>query len=145
MTFRNPSGAEIAALLAAARVIAVVGLSANPARPSFDVAEALSNFGYRVIPVSPQLTSWQGIPAVPSLEAARASLAPGECIDIVNVFRQPQHVAAIVDDCIRLKLPALWLQLGVIDETAALRARAAGIAVVMDKCIKVERHIHFGR
>jgi predicted CoA-binding protein len=60
-------------------------------------------------------------------------------IDIVEVFRRPQHIAGIVDDCIRLGLPALWLQLGVVDEQAALRAREAGITVVMDRCIKVER------
>jgi uncharacterized protein len=139
MTFQNPSRLEITALLASARMIAVVGLSDNPARPSYDVANVMRSFGYRIIPVSPTLASWQGITAVPTLDAAVASLAPGNQIDIVNVFRQSQHVAAIVDDCLRLKLPALWLQLGVIDETAALRAQTGGIDVVMDKCIKVER------
>ncbi len=139
MTFQNPSQAQIAALLTAARTVVIVGLSDNPARPSYGVAEVMRGFGYRIIPVSPTLTTWQSIPAVPTLEAAVASLAPGERIDIVDVFRQPQHVAAIVDDCLRLKLPALWLQLGVVDEVAALRAQSGGITVVMDKCIKVER------
>jgi len=99
----------------------------------------MRNYGYRIVPVSPSLASWQGISAVPNLDAAVASLAGGERIDIVNVFRQSHHVAAIVDDCLRLKLPALWLQLGVVDEAAALRAQSGGITVVMDKCIKVER------
>jgi predicted CoA-binding protein len=139
MTFQNASKAEIAALLTTARTIAVVGLSDNPSRPSYDVANAMQGFGYRIIPVSPTLTKWQGIPAVPTLETAVASLAPGERIDIVNVFRQPWHVAAIVDDCLRLNLPALWLQLGVVDEAAALRGQMAGIVVVMNKCLKVER------
>lgn len=139
MTFQNPSRAEITGLLTRARTIAVVGLSDNPMRPSYEVTEALQGYGYRIVPVNPALTAWQGIPAVPTLEAAVASLKPGERIDIVDVFRQPQHVAGIVDDCLRLELPALWLQLGVIDEAAALRAQAAGMTVVMDKCIKVER------
>jgi predicted CoA-binding protein len=139
MTFQNPSRPEIAALLTSSRNIAVVGLSDNPTRPSFDVAEVMRKFGYRIIPVSPTISNWQGIAAVPTLDAAVAALGPNERIDIVDVFRQPQHVDAIVDDCIRLKLPALWLQLGVVDEAAALRARHEGITVVMDKCIKVER------
>jgi predicted CoA-binding protein len=66
-------------------------------------------------------------------------LAPGERVDIVDVFRRPEHVAAIVDDCIRLQLPALWLQDGVVDEAAALRAQQAGIRVVMDRCIFRDR------
>jgi predicted CoA-binding protein len=139
MTFQNLKHAEIAELLREARTIAVVGLSANPARPSYDVATALLEFGYRIIPVSPRLQSWENIPAVPTLDAAVATLAPGERIDIVNVFRQPQHVAGIVTDCLRLKLPALWLQLGVIDEIAAARAQDGGMTVVMDKCLKIER------
>ncbi len=139
MTFQNPNNHEIAALLTSARTIAVVGLSDNPARPSCDVTAALLGFGYRIIPVNPALRTWQGIPAVPNLAAAVASLAPDERIDIVDVFRQPQHIATIVDDCLHLKLPALWLQLDVVDDAAAARAQAGGMIVVMDKCIKIER------
>jgi uncharacterized protein len=139
MTFHNPKKTEIAALLTQAHTIAVVGLSDNPARPSYEVTEVMRQFGYRIIPVSPTLAAWQGIPAAPTLDAAMAQLAPGERIDIVNVFRQPHHVAAIVEDCLRLQLPALWLQLGVVDEAAALRAQSGGMLVVMDKCIKIER------
>jgi predicted CoA-binding protein len=76
---------------------------------------------------------------VPDLAAAKASLKPGETIDIVDVFRQPAAVPAIVDDCIRLGLKVLWLQLGVINEEAAERARAAGLFVVMDRCLYRER------
>ena len=68
-----------------------------------------------------------------------AAQARGERIDIVDVFRRPEHVAAIVDDCMRFRLPALWLQLDVVDEAAAARAQAAGMTVVMDRCICVER------
>lgn len=139
MPFQNPSRAEIDKLLRAARTIAIVGLSSNQARPSYRVAWSLKLFGYRIIPVNPALDAVLGEPAAPNLEAALAALKPGERIDIVDVFRRPEHVAAIVDDCIRLKLPALWLQEGVIDEAAAERARAAGIFTVMDRCLYRDR------
>ncbi|HYM34349.1 MAG TPA: CoA-binding protein [Steroidobacteraceae bacterium] len=136
MTFQNPSNTDITALLLRARCIAVVGLSGNPARPSYEVTETMVDFGYNIIPINPTLTAWQKTEAFPTLAAAVTS---GARIDIVNVFRQPRHVGAVVDECLQLKLPALWLQLGVIDETAAVRARDAGMTVVMDRCIKVER------
>jgi predicted CoA-binding protein len=139
MSFSNPPAAEIARLLREARIIAVVGLSDNPQRPSYDVASALLDYGYRIIPVSPALAVWEGIRAIPDLDHLSQVLGPGEQVDIVDVFRQPQYVASIVDDCVRLQLPALWLQEGVIDEVAAQRAQAAGMHVVMDKCMKVER------
>jgi predicted CoA-binding protein len=139
MPFRNPAQDHISSLLQRAKTVAVVGLSDNPQRPSYEVAEALRAFGYRVIPVNPRLAVWEGVRAVPSLDCLSNVLGPDERVDIVNVFRRPQHVSAIVDDCIRLTLPALWLQLGVIDVAAAERAQAAGLTVVMDRCIKVER------
>jgi predicted CoA-binding protein len=139
MAFLNPAPAEIVRLLRDARTIAVVGLSDNPQRPSYEVAATLLDFGYRIIPVNPALAVWEGIRAVPDLDHLTGVLGPGEQVDIVNVFRQPRHVAAIVDDCLRLQLPTLWLQLGVIDEAAAQRAREAGMTVVMDRCLKVER------
>lgn len=139
MTFTNPGADAIRALLHNARMIAVVGLSDNPQRPSYDVASTLRDYGYRIIPVNPALAVWEGIRAIPDLDHLSEVLAADERVDIVDVFRQPQHVTRIVEDCIRLKLPALWLQLGVINETAAQRAVGAGITVVMDRCIKVER------
>lgn len=139
MPFYNPPPEAIAALLRSARTVAVVGLSDNPNRPSYEVASAMLDYGYRIIPVNPALTVWEGVRAVPDLDHLSDVLGPGERVDIVNVFRQPHHVGEVVADCIRLQLPALWLQLGVIDEAAADRAVAAGITVVMDKCIKVER------
>ncbi len=139
MPFTNPPTDQIDALLRAAKTIAVVGLSDDPQRPSHEVAVTLRDFGYRIIPVNPTLTVWEGVRAVPDLDRVSDALGPGERVDIVEVFRQPQHVARIVDDCIRLKLPAIWLQLGVIDEAAAQRAKNAGLTVVMDRCMKVER------
>jgi predicted CoA-binding protein len=131
-TFTNPPFADIAALLGRARVIAVVGLSADPTRPSHRVAQALQGFGYRIIPVTPTAPEILGERAVPDLDQAGP-------VDIVDVFRRPEFVADIVADCIRLGLPALWLQDGVIDAAAALQARAAGIFTVMDRCLLRDR------
>jgi predicted CoA-binding protein len=139
MTFTNPTESEIAELLRRAATIAVVGLSADPRRPSYRVATALLRYGYDVLPVNPQIDAWNGRRAAPDLEAALADLPAGRTIDIVDVFRRSEHVAGIVDDCVRLHLGALWLQQGVIDQPAAERARAAGLFVVMDRCLYVER------
>ena len=127
--FQNPSADEIRALLQRIETIAVVGLSPRPYRPSHGVAKALRRFGYRVIPVNPnaeEIFESRSYPDLPSVPIP---------IDLVDVFRAPDHVAGIVDQCIELKLPALWLQDGVIDEQAARRAQAAGILVVMNRCI----------
>lgn len=134
MQFANPTPESIAALLGRVRTIAVVGLSDDPARVSHGVSAAMQRYGYRIVPVNPAIAAALGEPAQPTLAAAVAACAPGG-IDLVNVFRRPEHVAAIVDECIALGLPALWLQEGVVDEAAALRARAAGLEVVMDRCL----------
>lgn len=137
--FRNPDAAAIERLLRTARTIAVVGLSSQPSRPSYGVARALQRFGYRVIPVNPTETNVLGERAVGSLDDVSQVLAAGERVDLVDVFRRPDAVPAIVDDCIRLGLPALWLQDGVVDEAAARRAQEAGIFTVMDRCIYRDR------
>lgn len=137
--FHNPDAETIATLLQRARVIAIVGLSADPSRPSHGVARGLQRFGYRIIPVTPSADTVLGERAVPDLDHLGAVLAAGEQVDIVDVFRRPEHVAGIVDDCIRLGLPALWLQDGVVDEAAAARARDAGIVTVMDRCLWRDR------
>jgi uncharacterized protein len=137
--FHNPDSETIATLLQRARVIAIVGLSADPSRPSHGVARGLQRFGYRIIPVTPSAETVLGERAVPDLDHLGAVLAAGEQVDIVDVFRRPEHVAGIVDDCIRLGLPALWLQDGVIDAAAAARAQAAGIVTVMDHCLWRDR------
>jgi uncharacterized protein len=137
--FQNPSAEKITELLRRARVIAVVGLSADPSRPSHRVAKHLQGFGYRIIPVTPSAPVILGERAVPDLDHLPEVLKPGERVDVVEVFRRPQYVAAIVDDCIRLSMPALWLQDGVIDEAAAEKAKRAGIFTVMDRCMFRDR------
>src|SRR5690348_11831761 len=129
MGFQNPPGADIKRLLEAAKIIAVVGLSPKHNRPSNGVSRGLQHFGYRIVPVNPGQTEVLGEKCYPDL------LSVPEGIDLVDVFRAPQHVAEVVDQCIARKFPAIWLQEGVVDEKAAARAEAAGIMVVMDRCI----------
>lgn len=132
MEFQNPSREEIRKLLERVRSIAVVGLSPNPDRPSHGVAQALQQFGYKIIPVRPGVERILGETAY-----ARLTDLP-EIPDLVDVFRAPEHVDDIVDDCIALGVKAVWLQEDVVNEAAALRARAAGLLVVMDRCIYKE-------
>ena len=103
------------------------------------MARALQRFGYRIVPVTPAAEVILGEQAVPDLTHLPDVLGPGEHVDIVDVFRRPEHVAGIVDECIRLRLPALWLQDGVIDEAAAERACDAGIFTVMNRCLFRDR------
>ena len=126
--FANPSLDEIRQLLSAVKSIAVVGYSPKPQRPSNEVAAALQARGYRIIPVRPGINEGLGEKAY-----ARVKDLP-EVPDLVDVFRAAEAVDAIVDDCIVLGVKNLWLQDGVINEPAALRARAAGMTVVMDRC-----------
>jgi predicted CoA-binding protein len=137
--FHNPPPDAIAALLRRIRTIAMVGLSSDPSRPSHGVARQLQRFGYRVIPVTPTAGEILGERCVPSLDKLGEALRPGEQVDLVDVFRRPEHAGAVVDDCIRLGLPAVWLQDGVVDEAAARRARAAGLFTVMDRCVYRDR------
>jgi predicted CoA-binding protein len=137
--FSNPPPEKIHELLRSAHIIAVVGLSADPARTSHRIAKSLQSFGYRIIPVTPVGGTILGEPAVPDLDHLQDALQPAERVDVVDVFRKSQYAAAIVDDCIRLKLPAIWLQQGVIDADAAEKAQRAGMFVVMDKCMYRER------
>jgi uncharacterized protein len=125
-------------ILKNARNIAVVGLSLDPDRPSHGVARYLQRAGYRIIPVNPNVEEVLGERAYPRLRDVPDS------IDVVDVFRRSEFVGPIVDEAIAMKLPAVWLQDGVIDEAAAQRARAAGLDVVMDDCI-MRRHASLRR
>ncbi|SRR5579883_637425 len=124
--------ATISEILSATRVIAVVGLSGSPMRPSNGVSEYMKRAGYRIIPVNPNESEVLG-----ERSYARLEDIP-ESIDMVNVFRRSEHVPEIVESAIRAGAKSLWLQEGVIHEAAAQRARDAGLDVVMDKCILKE-------
>jgi predicted CoA-binding protein len=119
-------------LLHKSKTIAVVGLSGNPMRPSFGVSEYMQREGYRIIPVNPQEAEILGEKSYARLEDIP------EHVDIVDVFRRPEFVPDIVESAIRIGADALWLQEDVVHEEGAQRARAAGLAVVMDKCLLKE-------
>lgn len=126
--------ARIAAILRRVRTVAVVGASSNPQRPSHEVMRFLQEKGFSVIPVNPGLAGQRllGEPVLARLEDANP--AP----DMVDVFRAPDQAGAVVDAAVARGVGVVWLQLGVIDEAAAARARAAGVDVVMDRCPKIE-------
>jgi uncharacterized protein len=129
-------------MLRNAKTIAVVGMSDKSWRASYNVGRYLATQGYRVLPVNPALTEIAGLPCYPDLDAAQAAalkesdlaqIAQG--IDLVDVFRASEHVPAIVDDVIRLRIPYLWLQDEVVHEEAIARARTAGVKCVENDCI----------
>jgi predicted CoA-binding protein len=123
---------QITELLRTAKTIAVVGLSDSPNRTSYGVSQYMQSQGYRVIPINPSISESLGEKAYPTL-----SEVP-EKIDIVNIFRRSEFVPEVVEEAIRLKVTAIWMQEGVVHEEAAQKARAAGIFVVMDRCILKE-------
>ncbi len=119
-------------ILSSYRSVAVVGISADPARPSNEVASYLVHQGFRVSLVNPRLTTALGLPCHPSLAALPVP------VEVVDVFRRSSEAGAVVDEAIAIGARAIWLQEGVIDEAAAARARSAGLLVVMDRCILKE-------
>ena len=125
-------------ILKDSRVLAVVGLSANWHRPSYFAAKYMLEHGYRVIPVNPQYQEVLGQKCYASLRDIP------EKVDLVDVFRKPQDVMPIAEDAIAIGAKVLWQQLGVRNEAAAARARAAGLASVMDRCVKIEHGRLFG-
>ena len=114
------------------RTLAVVGLSDDPTRPSHSVSAYMQRHGYRILPVNPAIAHVLGERCYPSL----ADLPDHP--DVVDVFRLPRYIPAIVDEMIDLGFQNLWVQLGIINDAAAIKAQAAGIAVVMDRCIMIE-------
>ena len=127
--FENPGVEERCAMLKRVKTIAVVGLSPNPSRPSYGVAQAMQGYGYTIIPVHPVAKEVLGARAYP-----RLGLIPLP-IDLVNVFRRAEHIDGIVEECIELGVKNIWIQEGIVNEPAALKAVGAGILVVMDRCI----------
>lgn len=132
MNFSNPDDATLRALFERIQTIAVVGLSPQPARPSYRVAQAMQRYGFRIVPVRPLVDSVLG-------ETAYADLAgiPFQ-VDLVDVFRAAEHVPAIVEQCLALHLPSIWIQEGIVHDDAAHRAQAGGMTVVMDRCLLKE-------
>jgi len=125
---------SIVTLLRSAHTIAVVGLSNKRWRASFGVSEYMQRAGYRIIPVNPTLSEVLGEKCYPDVGAVP------EDIDIVNIFRRSEFVPEIVDAAIRAGAKAVWMQEGVVHEAAAARARAAGLTVIMDRCLLKEHH-----
>jgi uncharacterized protein len=125
---QDNTGSKIDEILRACRTIAVVGASANPARPSNRVAGYMKAQGYRMIPVNPNEQTILGEPVYPSL-----TMIPDK-VDLVDVFRKADDVLPIVEEAITKGVKAIWLQEGIVNEAAAARAREAGLLVVMDRC-----------
>ena len=125
---------DIAELLRNARTIAVVGASDRPDRPSYGVIRFLQDWGYRVLPVNPQITGEHVLGEFVWRELSQIGIP----IDIVDIFRRPEMAGEAVDQAIFVGAKAVWMQLGVINEEAAARAEAAGLKVVMDRCPHIE-------
>ena len=129
---------ELKSILESSKTIAVVGLSDKPDRDSYRVAEYLQEHGYRIIPVNPAVAEVLG-------QRSYASVADiPEPVDVVDIFRKPDAVGPIVQEAIAAGARVVWLQLGVVNESAAAAARAAGLQVVMDRCMKIEHRRLFG-
>ena len=128
----TPSADPIYDILTKYKRIAVVGLSSNPARPSYEVTQYIQSVGYQIVPVNPNETDVLGEPSYACLEDVPQK------IEIVDIFRRAEEVPRVVDAAIRAGAKVIWMQLGIANEAAAEKARAAGIAVVMDACILVE-------
>ncbi|THF74213.1 CoA-binding protein [Cohnella fermenti] len=135
MAFSNPSREQIKDILRQSHTIAVVGLSDDPSKVSYMVSEAMQKKGYRIIPVNPKATSILGETCY-----ARLQDIP-EKVDIVNVFRRPEHTPPIAESAVEIGAKTLWLQLGIANDEAASIAEQGGLQVIMDRCIKVEDSI----
>jgi len=130
--FENPSDEKIKEILTQSTTIAVVGLSPDPSRASYSVANYLKNKNYRIIPVNPKHPEVLGEKSYPKL-----SDIP-EKVDLVDIFRRPEHVPPIVDEAIKIKAKVIWMQSGIVNQDAARKAKEAGLEVVMDRCMYVE-------
>ncbi|WP_280771863.1 CoA-binding protein [Salipaludibacillus daqingensis] len=131
----NPSRDEIKTILEDSKRIAIVGLSNNPNRTSYQIAEALLHAGYEIIPVNPTIDEVFGIKAVDDVTKVEGH------IDIVNIFRRNEYLADIAKNVAKIDAPVFWAQLGLEDEEAYKIAKDAGKTVIMDRCIKVEHAV----
>jgi predicted CoA-binding protein len=132
-------------VLTRCRTVAVVGLSPQWHRPSHFVGKYLQAHGYRVVPINPAVSEILGEPAYPDLRSAASALkAQGLTIDLVDCFRKSADIGPLAEDAIAIGAQCLWMQVGVVNEEAAAKARAAGLEVVMDRCVKIEHARLFG-
>ncbi len=131
----NPSRAEIKTILQKAKRIAVVGLSANPERTSYQVSAAMQKAGYEIIPVNPTIDEALGVKAVPSLKDVKGH------VDIVNVFRRSEQLFDVAKEFIEIDADVFWAQQGLVNEEAYQFLKEKGYTVIMDRCIKVEHAI----
>jgi len=132
---QNATTEEIKNILHNYKTVAIVGLSDKSDRPSYHVAEYLQSEGYKVIPVNPMIQTWKGIKSYPDLR----SISGG--VEIVDIFRKPADVPAIVDEAIYMGAKVVWMQEGIVHNESADRARAAGLQVVMNKCMLKEHRL----
>lgn len=134
--FQNPGNDKIKELLLTAKTIAVVGISDDPSKPSFQVSEYMQSKGYEIIPVNPRLTSVLGKEAHKSLQEIQ------EPVDIVDVFRRSEGIPEVVDQVLAMKHKpkAVWIQLGIVNDEQCKRIEEAGIMAIQDACIKIEHH-----
>ena len=136
---------ELRRILGTCKTIAVVGLSPQWHRPSFFAAKYMKEHGYRIVPVNPTASEILGERSYPSVTAAAEALAKeGRKIDLVDCFRRTEDIPPIADEAIAIGAKCLWQQIGVVNEEAAARARAAGLDTVMDRCVKIEHARLFG-
>lgn len=127
---------SIPEILTQCRTIAVVGCSPKPERPSHFVARYMMDQGYTVIPVNPGHSRLLGTACFPTLGAI------GRPVDLVNVFRRPGAIESVVDEAIGIGAKAIWMQLGIVNPRAAAKAEAAGLTVIMDRCLMVDHRAH---
>jgi hypothetical protein len=137
----DTDAATLRQILSRCRNIAVVGISAEWHRPSYFVGKYLLEHGYTMIPVNPRYGEVLGQRCYPTVTAAAAD---GKKVDLVDCFRRADEIGALVDQAIAVGARCLWMQLGVVNQEAAARARAAGLQVVMDRCVKIEHGRLFG-
>jgi predicted CoA-binding protein len=136
---------ELRRILGTCRTLAVVGLSPQWHRPSFFAAKYMQEHGYRIVPVNPGASEILGQRAFPTVSAAVEGLArEGVKIDMVDCFRRSEDIPPLADEAIAIGARCLWMQIGVVHEAAAAKARAAGLDVVMDRCVKIEHARLFG-
>jgi uncharacterized protein len=128
----SPTPAEIKAILQNSRVVAVVGLSPKPERPSYRVAQYLKDHGYRIVPVNPGQKEILGEKCYPRLADIPFP------VDVVDIFRNVEAIPAIVDEAIAMGAKVVWMQQGLVEPESAQKARAAGLKVVMDRCLKID-------